>query len=86
MALRTSFFHNGALHSLRDAVAFYATRDTDPARWYARNADGSVHAYDDLPADAAAHVNRELPFAPRPTAGRGWTSATSTTSSPSCAR
>ena len=65
VALRTSFMHNGALRSLRDAVAFYATRDTDPARWYARNADGSVHAYDDLPADAAAHVNREIPFAPR---------------------
>jgi cytochrome c peroxidase len=66
VALRTSFLHNGSLHSLRDVVAFYATRDTDPARWYARNADGSVHAYDDLPADAAAFVNREIPFAPRP--------------------
>jgi cytochrome c peroxidase len=66
VALRTSFFHNGSLHSLRDAVAFYATRDTDPARWYARDADGSVHVYDDLPADAAPFVNREIPFAPRP--------------------
>ncbi|MFL6627599.1 MAG: cytochrome-c peroxidase [Vitreoscilla sp.] len=66
VALRASFFHNGALHSLRDAVAFYATRDTDPARWYGRNADGSVRRYDDLPADAAAHVNREVPFAPLP--------------------
>jgi len=66
VALRTSFFHNGALHALRDAVAFYATRDTDPARWYGRNADGSVRRYDDLPADAAAHVNREVPFAPLP--------------------
>ena len=50
VALRTRLFHNGALRTLRDAVAFYATRDTDPARWYPRNADGSVHAYDDLPA------------------------------------
>ena len=66
VALRTSFFHNGSLHSLRDAVAFYATRDIDPARWYARNADGSVHCYDDLPADAVPFVNREIPFAPRP--------------------
>ena len=66
VALRASFFHNGSLHSLRDAVAFYATRDIDPARWYARNADGSVHRYDDLPADAVPFVNREIPFAPRP--------------------
>ena len=66
VAVRASFFHNGSLHSLRDAVAFYATRDTDPARWYSRNADGSVRAYDDLPADAATHVNREPPFAPGP--------------------
>jgi len=66
VALRTRLFHNGALRTLRDAVAFYATRDTDPARWYPRNADGSVHAYDDLPADAAAFVDREVPFAPLP--------------------
>jgi cytochrome c peroxidase len=32
VALRTSFFHNGSVRTLRDAVAFYATRDTDPAR------------------------------------------------------
>jgi len=66
VALRTSFFHNGALHTLRDAVAFYATRDTDPARWYPRGADGSVRAYDDLPADAAAFVHHGIPFAPWP--------------------
>jgi cytochrome c peroxidase len=66
VALRTRFFHNGSLRTLRDAVAFYATRDTDPARWYARNADGSVHRYDDLPPAAAAHVDRAIPFAPWP--------------------
>ena len=65
VAVRASFFHNGSLRSLRDAVAFYATRDTDPGRWYSRNADGSVRAFDDLPVEAAAHVNREPPFEPR---------------------
>ena len=30
VARRRSFFHNGLLHDLREAVAFYATRDTDP--------------------------------------------------------
>jgi cytochrome c peroxidase len=66
VALRTSFFHNGAVHSLRDAVAFYATRDTDPGRWYSKDAHGRVHPYDDLPADAAVLVNREVPFEPLP--------------------
>ena len=66
VALRASFFHNGSVHSLRDAVAFYATRDTDPARWYSKNADGSVHVYDDLPAQMAAFVNHEAPFEPLP--------------------
>ena len=66
VALRTSFFHNGSIKSLREAVAFYATRDTDPAHWYSKNADGSVRPYDDLPAEMAPFVNREAPFAPRP--------------------
>jgi len=64
VALRTSFFHNGSVHSLREAVAFYATRDTDPGHWYSRNADGSVRAYDDLPAGMAQFVNHEVPFEP----------------------
>ena len=66
VALRTSFFHNGAVHSLRDAVAFYATRDTDPARWYRRRPDGSVQAYDDLPPASVPFVDREVPFQPLP--------------------
>ncbi len=39
VALRQSFFHNGVLHSLREAIAFYVERDTDPAKWYPRDAD-----------------------------------------------
>ena len=31
VALRRSFYHNGFFHTLREAVAFYATRDSDPA-------------------------------------------------------
>ena len=49
MALRQTFFHNGVFHTLRDAVAFYVTRETDPGRWYPRNPDGTVRLYDDLP-------------------------------------
>jgi cytochrome c peroxidase len=62
VALRKTFFHNGAITSLRDAVAFYATRDTDPGRWYPRNADGTVAKYDDLPARYQANINNEPPF------------------------
>ncbi len=62
VALRQSFFHNGVFHTLRDAVAFYASRETDPAKWFSRNPDGTVRKYDDLPPAYAANVNREPPF------------------------
>ncbi|MGF6232196.1 cytochrome c peroxidase [Inquilinus ginsengisoli] len=62
VALRQTFFHNGVLHSLRDAVAFYVTRETDPGRWYPRNPDGSVRLYDDLPPQYWANINRDPPF------------------------
>jgi cytochrome c peroxidase len=57
VALRQSFFHNGAIHTLDDAVRFYAQRDTDPARWY-----GQRGKFDDLPARFHANVNTEAPF------------------------
>jgi cytochrome c peroxidase len=62
VALRKSFFHNGVMHSLRDAVRFYAERDTDPAKWYSRNADSSVRKFDDLPAAYLENINVEPPF------------------------
>jgi cytochrome c peroxidase len=62
VALKRSFFHNGVMHSLRDAVAFYATRDTDPGQWYPRKADGSVDKFDDLPPAYRANLSDEVPF------------------------
>jgi cytochrome c peroxidase len=62
VALRQSFFHNGAMHSLAEVLDFYAERDIDPGRWYARAADGTVEKFDDLPAAYRANVNREPPF------------------------
>jgi cytochrome c peroxidase len=62
VALRHVFFHNGVFHSLRDAVAFYATRDTDPARWYPRDANGKVEKFNDLPPQYWDNVNVEPPF------------------------
>jgi cytochrome c peroxidase len=34
VALRKSFFHNGAMHSLEQVIRFYNTRDTMPELWY----------------------------------------------------
>ncbi|MCZ8546861.1 c-type cytochrome [Mesorhizobium qingshengii] len=62
VALRKSFFHNGTFHTLRDAVAFYASRDSDPGRWYPKNADGTVREYDDLPRAYWPNLNQDPPF------------------------
>jgi cytochrome c peroxidase len=34
VATRSSFFHNGVIHSLEQAIRFYNTRDTHPEIWY----------------------------------------------------
>jgi cytochrome c peroxidase len=34
VATRKVFFHNGVMHSLEQALRFYATRDTRPELWY----------------------------------------------------
>jgi cytochrome c peroxidase len=62
VATRFVFFHNGRYHKLREAVAFYATRDTNPERWYPRNPDGSVRMFDDLPSRYVDNLNVEPPF------------------------
>jgi cytochrome c peroxidase len=62
VALKQSFYHNGIFHSLRDAVAFYASRDTDPGRWYPAGPDGKARMYDDLPVAYAGNISKEPPF------------------------
>jgi cytochrome c peroxidase len=56
VARRQALMHNGYFTDLRDAVAFYATRDTDPALWYPNGVP-----FDDLPAEFAGNVNRTEP-------------------------
>jgi cytochrome c peroxidase len=51
VAVRTHFMHNGVFSSLRDVVAFYATRATEPKRWYAGG------TFDDLPKRYWQYVN-----------------------------
>jgi cytochrome c peroxidase len=65
VALRKAFFHNGAVHGLREVIAFYVERDTNPVKWYPRDADGTVRKYDDLPAQYQYNINSESPFGKR---------------------
>lgn len=65
-ALRHSFFHNGVLHSLKEVVEFYVTRDITPQRWYGKDAQGHAQRYDDLPARYHGNVNTDVPFKPLP--------------------
>ena len=65
-ALKQSFFHNGVFHSLREVLDFYATRDTQPQKWYRRNALGQVDRFDDLPQPYKKNVKLDAPFKPLP--------------------
>jgi cytochrome c peroxidase len=62
VAMRRSFFHNGVFHTLKEAVAFYVQRDTNPEKWYPRNHDGTVAKFNDLPAKYRGNVEMEAPF------------------------
>ncbi len=52
VAVRASFMHSGVFSKLRDVVAFYATRGTDPKRWYA-----SGTSFDDMPQKYRENVD-----------------------------
>jgi len=66
VATRGAFYHNGLFHTLQDAVAFYATRDTNPERWYTVDQNGKVRKFDDLPAQYRSNINFEPPLDRRP--------------------
>jgi cytochrome c peroxidase len=52
VAVRQRFMHNGAFSKLRDVVAFYATRSTNPDRWYPHGTP-----FDDSPDRYRGNVN-----------------------------
>ena len=56
ITITAPYMHNGFFDNLRDAVAFYATRDTLPARWFPQG-----KKFDDLPARYHANVDVETP-------------------------
>ena len=63
VATRQVFFHNGRFHTLRDALRFYARRDTNPEQFFPTDADGVVQKFNDLPPELRAGVNTsEVPY------------------------
>ena len=58
VAVRERFMHNGVFATLREAVAFYATRSIAPERWYK---DGRL--FDDVPTRYQGNINAAtLPY------------------------
>ncbi|RBP14388.1 cytochrome c peroxidase [Roseiarcus fermentans] len=63
VAVAGAYYHNAVFTSLRDAVAIYATRDTDPGRWFPRLKSGEADKFNDLPGGYKANVNTdEVPY------------------------
>jgi cytochrome c peroxidase len=63
VALTAPYFHNGKFQTLRDVVAFYVRRDTNPEEWYPVGSDGLPDKFNDLPAAYQANVNvTEVPY------------------------
>ena len=54
VARTAPYMHNGRFATLREAVAFYATRDTEPQRWYPQG-----ETFDDLPPPLRGNVDRD---------------------------
>jgi cytochrome c peroxidase len=61
VATRKVFFHNGQIKSLKEAIRFYNTRDTNPERWYPTT-HGAVQKYDDLPSRYRDNVDKQVPL------------------------
>jgi len=58
VAEREAYMHNGFFTKLRDVVSFYATRNSDPKRWY-----GPAGVPNDLPIAYIPNIIRDrVPF------------------------
>ena len=67
VAVTAPYMHNGVFRTLREAVAFYFTRDTNPERWYPKAANGHVAKFNDLPIEHHRNVNvRQAPYDRKP--------------------
>lgn len=66
VATRKAFFHNGRFKTLREALRFYVTRDTQPELWYPV-VNGVVDKFNDLPPAYRGNVNTsEVPYNRKP--------------------
>lgn len=70
VALRDAFFHNGVFTSLRQVLDFYNERDLYPEKYYPRDADGSLHRFDDLPPGYPDDIDHDPPMDRKPGAER----------------
>jgi cytochrome c peroxidase len=66
VATRGAFFHNGVFHTLNEAVAFYALRDTNPEKFYPPGSGGAVMKFNDLPQEYRGNIDVEPPFGRKP--------------------
>ncbi len=67
IAITAPYLHNGVFTKLRDVVAFYATRDTNPERWYPKKPGGGVAKFNDLSGKQHSNVNvKEVPYDRKP--------------------
>ena len=65
VAERRAFMHNGVFRDLREVVGFYATRNSNPQRWY-----GPAGVPNDLPAAYVGNILHDRPpFNRTPEAG-----------------
>jgi len=62
VATRSSFFHNGVFHTLKEVVEFYARRDTHPDKWYPRDRSGTLQKFNDLPDKYNGNIEMGTPF------------------------
>jgi cytochrome c peroxidase len=65
-AVRDAYFHNGVFHTLREVIDFYNERDLHPEKFYARNPDGTVRLFDDMPPGAAGNIDHDPPLDRKP--------------------
>lgn len=65
IALTGPYFHNATARTLEQAISFYATRDTDPARWYPL-VNKRPDKFNDLPLGMRGNVVQSPPFGTLP--------------------
>jgi cytochrome c peroxidase len=66
VAIRDAFFHNAVFGSLQQVLEFYVERDLRPEKYYSRYPDGTIHKFDDQPADQADNIDHDPPLDRKP--------------------